>query len=333
MPIAYLTTRGLEAKIVSERLELKIPSRTEGAFPKQKHIPLADIEHIVLDYSVNLSLQDLSKLLSRKIPVHFVAQGRMPAGVALPMNQFVLSKAQQIDACRNLEFCLENAKNLVVAKVQNQKRVLQRLHTNRGKQFIGAGWFDSILRDAKNTESLDSLRGFEGACAGRYFELLNSFFPEGLLLERRSRQPPHNEVNAILSYVYTILLTEITSHVYATGLEPGWGFFHQPDDNKPSLALDLLEPFRAPVADALCLDLMNHKRLKKEDFEYRNGGCFLKRESRRKLFVALEDRLEREFSSEQIGHRTTLRQTIIRQCYDIKRAFNNEGKYVPFLMN
>ena len=74
MPIAYLTTRGLEAKIVSERLELKIPSRTEGAFPKQKHIPLADIEHIVLDYSVNLSLQDLSKLLSRKIPVHFVAR-------------------------------------------------------------------------------------------------------------------------------------------------------------------------------------------------------------------------------------------------------------------
>jgi CRISPR-associated endonuclease Cas1 len=210
---------------------------------------------------------------------------------------------------------------------------LQRLYTNRNRQFVGAGWFDSILRDVKNTQSVDSVRGFEGACAGRYFELLHSFFPQNLPMERRSRQPPHNEVNACLSYIYTILLTEIISHTYATGMEPGWGFYHEPDDSKPALALDLLEPFRAPVADALTLDLINHNRLKKEDFEYRNGGCFLRRESRRIVFASLENRLEREFSSEQAGHRTTLRQTLINQCYGIRRAFNNEGEYKPFLMN
>jgi CRISPR-associated protein Cas1 len=193
---------------------------------------------------------------------------------------------------------------------------------------------DELSGRCRTAETLDTLRGYEGTAAGRYFEAFGAFFPEHCPFEYRSRRPPHNAVNAILSFAYTMLCSELECHLHATGLDPAIGFLHEPADRRPSLALDLLEPFRAPVADALALDLVSHGQLKpKEHFETRDGGVFLNMEGRKRFFVAYERRLGREYHSEQTGVRTTLRAEMRRQAVVVKQAVLNDEVFEPFLMN
>ncbi len=335
MPIAYLTTPGLKASLAGERLDLTWPDNpaTPPPAPEKRWISLADLEHVVVDSEVHLSSRSISGLLQRGIPVIFISNGKFPSGQALPFTRNVLSLGQQLDAVRDQNFRLAQAREIIVAKIQNQKRVLQRLAANREQPSIAASYLNSLIVQARATPSLDSLRGLEGAAAGRYFETLALYFPNDLPFERRSRRPPHNPPNALLSFLYTLLTQEFVLHLRACGLEPGWGLYHEADDGRPALALDLLEPFRAPIADAITLDLLNHKRLQTADFEYRDGGCFLKAASRRNLFTALEQRLEREFQHEQSNQRLTLRKIMRDHCSLLKKAFETRQPFAPFLMN
>ena len=176
--------------------------------------------------------------------------------------------------------------------------------------------------------------GNEGAAAGTYFEAYGLFFPEHCPFERRSRRPPHNAANAVLSYGYTLMTAEMECAVYTAGLDPAVGFLHETEDRRPSLALDLIEPLRAPLADALALDLLTHGTLKpREHFEQRDGGVYLTRDGRKRFFVAYERRMNREFLCEQTGKRTTLRNEFRNQALGVKRAVLDREPFEPFRMN
>jgi CRISPR-associated protein Cas1 len=160
------------------------------------------------------------------------------------------------------------------------------------------------------------------------------FFPDNAPFERRSRRPPHNAPNAILSYAYTLLSAEAEACLYAIGLDPALGFYHEPATGRPSLALDIIEPFRAPLADAMALDLLTHGILNpKAHFENRDVGVYLNVEGRKRFFVAYERRMEREFTSEQHGSRTVLRRELHNQCRAVKKAISQGEPFEPFLMN
>jgi len=335
MPTAYLTSLGLKVSVTSERLELTVAHGRGGeeVLPKRRWIPLIDVDSVVVDSGVSLSTRSLSQLLRRDIPVLFLTHGHFPAGMALPISRSVRAKADQLDRSRDREFRLKLSRRIVDAKVFNQKRMLQRLSANRKWEFSAASWFDYIRRQVAEAASLDTLRGLEGAAAGRYFEIFGTFFPEEIPFPGRNRRPPRDPANALLSFGYTLLISEISLHLHACGLEPGWGFYHEAEDGRPALSLDLIEPFRAPVIDALCLDLIGHRQMTVDDFKEVDGGVMLKRTSRRKFFAALERRLEREFFSEQLKHRTTLRQRIKNHCLAMKKAFQEGSEWEPFLMN
>lgn len=324
----------MKVSLASERLEVTLPPEAEGRFPQRHWVPLNDIEHVVIDHGVHVTNYAMEALLRRGVPILFVAHGKMPSGLATPINTSTVFLARQLDSSRDEALRLEQSKRLVYAKISNQKRILQRLASNRKEPPVATSWLGSMANQCLAAASLDALRGLEGAASGRYFETLASYFPQEFPFERRTRRPPHNPVNAVLSFVYTLLASELCLHLRAHAIEPGWGFFHEPENNRPCLALDLIEPFRAPIADALAIDLFNHKRFEPADFTYpESGGCLLERSSRRKVFAALEARMEREFLHEQSGHRTTLRQQFIDTCLAAKKTFNDRTPFDPFLMN
>jgi CRISPR-associated endonuclease Cas1 len=236
---------------------------------------------------------------------------------------------------RDAGFQLAQARLLVAAKIRNQRRVLQRLASERGGMAAGAlSWLKNMVRQCEDCASIESLRGIEGAAAGRYFEAIGPFFPPQTPFKGRNKRPPRDPANALLSFIYTILTAELALHARAHGLEAGWGCYHAMEDGRPSLALDLVEPFRAPIADALALDLLNHGRLGPDDFETTpDGACLLRRASRRRLFAALEERLERQFSHRQSDERTTLRQIFKQQARAFRLACRQREPFSPFLMN
>jgi len=333
MPVAYLMTPGLRASLRGERLEITPPDDGEQPPSAQRWVPLHDLERVVIDAGVHLSSRSVTGLLEREIPIVFLRHGNLPAGLALPFQRQTLCLANQLDCCRNNDFRLRLSRQLMVAKIRNMRRVIQRLSANRKQSAIAIPWLTAMANQAEAAASLDSLRGIEGAATGRYFEVLASFFPDEIPFERRSRRPPHNEANALLSFLYTLLSSEFNLALRSCGLEPGWGVYHESEDGRPALSLDLMEPFRAPVVDSLALDLLNHHRLKKQDFSKIDGGILLKPTSRRKVFTAWEDRLEREFLYEVSNQRTSIRKIIHSQGQELKKAFRGDKLPQSFLMN
>ncbi len=336
MPSLFLTTPGTRGSLVSERLHIEAPPNNGDSESVVRDIPLVDIEQVVISERAHLTIAAVAELLRRDVPIVLTSQTDRVLGLCLPPAPNSTARMEQYRRAQDPGFALALAINWVEAKILNSRRVLQRLAANREDAEITRHLlaFSQLVKTCRTVASIDTLRGYEGTAAGRYFECYGSFYPDDTPFERRSRRPPHNAPNAVLSYAYTLLVAETEAHLHGIGLDPAIGFFHQPENRRPALALDLIEPFRSPVADAMALDLFSHSILNaRSHFEPRNGGVYLNVEGRRRFFVAYERRMEREFTSEQHGSRTSLRRELHGQCLHVKRAIVECEPFEPFLMN
>lgn len=337
MPGLGLFTHGTHVSLISERLRVETPPENgQDSSPARRDVPLFDVEYVIALESVSITIPVIAELMRRNIPLVIVSMKHTVTGLCIPPLMKGNLRLVQYKTALEYEFALNFAKLCVKAKIFNSKRLIQRLSANRhGKNFEELySSFDFLMAKTDEAQSLETIRGYEGTAAGRYFEAINSFFPDDCPFEYRSRRPPHNAANALLSFGYTMLNAEIESVIYASGLDPSIGFYHETEDNRPSLALDLMEPFRAPLIDAMALDLLNHKILKPaEHFEESGGGVLLNREGRKRFFVAYEKRMNREFISEKTGARTTLRGEVYNQVHSLKECFLNHTKFTPFFMN
>ena len=170
--------------------------------------------------------------------------------------------------------------------------------------------------------------------AACYFRRLGDFFPPELPFVERSRQPPLNAANSILSWSYTIVLGEIETGLRSHGLDVGIGFLHTLEHSMPSLALDLLEPLRAPLCDMLSLHLLNHKILRLEHFRFDSGdgGTYLNDDGKKLFFTAYEQTMTRKFSLNPGGAHTDFRQIIDRQVCSVIRILEGEDDVEFFHM-
>jgi CRISPR-associated protein Cas1 len=251
------------------------------------------------------------------------------------------------------------AGRLITAKLYNQRRVLQRLAASRNSTATSQeseinnqpspsaseikdqkakiadtlSWLDALFSSLSASKSIAELRGYEGVATARYFAAWAEFLPADFPFERRSTRPPHNPVNACISFGATLVYQEMAALLQAHGLDPALGFLHQSEDGRWSLALDLMEPFRSALVEALALDLFNHQMLNERHFEAKNGGSYLNDEGRKKFFLQYERRMERQFMSECAGHRTTVRQQLENQAVMFKAALEQPEKFEPFLIN
>ncbi|MDR1817637.1 MAG: CRISPR-associated endonuclease Cas1 [Puniceicoccales bacterium] len=323
-----------------------------AAHSRQRNVPLAEVERVLVGDTASLTTPALVALLERGITVVFQNHRHTPAGVTVGARRNTAPLMAQLDTHRDPAARLDAARALIAAKTLNMRRVLQRLAATRGRDISAvAAMLTELARLAAHCASLETLRGIEGTAAGCYFASLDEFFPPELPFERRSRRPPHNPANALLSYLYTLLTTEALTLLHLHGLEPAWGFLHETDDYKPALALDIIEPYRAPLCDSLALDLLNHKRLAPDDFRAGNAtgkttdgnagnaiggdgsGFYLNTGARRIVHAAWEERLERDFFHEQTQTRTTLRRSLEDLCLNTRRYFTDRRPLEPFLMN
>lgn len=333
MPSLHLTTPGLRVRLEGERLLITRPVEEGDAGEQAVH--LRDVERAFVGERTAISLATLAELLRRKIPVIVIETHGDILGFFERPAPLRMARRAQYRRSDDAAFTLAVSCALVEAKILNQRRVLQRLASNREDVEITPLLLHigRLAGEAVAAQSIATLRGYEGTAAGRYFEVYGGFFPQGAPFERRSRRPPHNQANAILSYCYTLLAAECEAVLQALGLDSAIGCYHEPAENRPALALDLIEPFRAPVADALALDLLSHGTLHpKNHFEFRDGGCFMNLDGKKRFFVAYERRMEREFTSQQSAKRTTLRGELATQARAYRDAVTDDTMFEPFRM-
>ncbi len=219
------------------------------------------------------------------------------------------------------------------AKIQNSRRALQRLNVRRrafDKNILTQ--FKHLARDAEHAVSVESLRGIEEAAAARYFALWATFFPPAFPFERRSKRPPLNPVNAVLSFVSTLFFGEILSASHARRLDPAPGCLHETTDDRFSLPLDIMEPFRPALIEPLTLRMFSRGILSEKHFKPHGRGTYLNEAGRKLLFEQYEDRLTRPFFDPASEHRTDFRTLLRESPLHYNFALADCSRFAPFLM-
>jgi CRISPR-associated protein Cas1 len=340
MPSACIQHPGSKIALESERLVVSFTD--EDGHSHKRDLPLRDLDRIILTSQVSITSPALTELLRREIPISMLdAQGRFLGAFLPATTDHGAARMRHYQRTLEPEFTQIIAGKIISAKIYNQRRLVQRIAANRRAEnkpvpsavAIALDALDRAMTSAAKAENLDSLRGYEGLAAARYFSAWASLLPEAFPFERRSTRPPLNPVNAAISFTSTLIYNELHAYLHSHGLDPALGILHATENGRWSLALDLMEPFRPVMAEALTLDLFSHKMLNASHFEPANGGIYLTREGRGKLILQYEKRMERQFMSEAVGHRTTLRQQLEKQVSQFKSSLDTPDSFEPFLMN
>lgn len=227
--------------------------------------------------------------------------GRFRARIEGPVSGNVLLRKAQHDASSSPAAALGLARHMVLGKLKNTRTVLQRgareskSDDDRAALDAAVRKFDASLRAANVADHADVLRGVEGEAAKTYFGVFNRMIRadlrEAFAIDGRSRRPPRDRMNALLSYLYTLLTHDCASALETVGLDPQVGFLHALRPGRPALALDLVEEFRAVLADRTALTLINRGQLKADDFRVtEGGGVLLDGDARRSVAVAWQER-------------------------------------------
>lgn len=340
MASLILTSDVLSVRLESRRLEV-VKRIGDGPNPphEKRTVPLHDLDRVVAVGRPSITIPVLIKLMDLGIPCFFVtSHGRWRGAVMGDNNLNAQRRIRQYEQATDNTFCLGMAQTLIYAKIRNSRRVLQRLAANRA--LTDEREHESICNELKhfaqraaNAENHDELRGIEGIAAARYFNRLSGFFPAETPFNRRTRRPPRDPANALLSWSYTILLGEMEGIIRSHGLDASIGFLHTDTVNRPSLALDLMEPLRPAFADLLVLNILNHNILRPEHFEINpeNGGTYLTEEGRKPYFMVYEQSMKRRFALKAGESHTDFRKVMESEVCKYIRALEL-NKFEPFFL-
>lgn len=278
-------------------------------------IPIHTLEGLVCWGQVSCSPPVLALCCESGVGVSFVSeQGRFLARVQGSVSGNVLVRRQQYRMADGGELALPAVRTIVTAKVANSRVVLLR-----GAREIADPERQSTLRaaaerlswiglDASRAGTVDEARGHEGVAGQVYFSVFNELIVgdrENFRFEGRSRRPPMDRVNALLSFLYALLRHDIESALESVGLDPAVGFLHADRPGRPSLALDMMEELRAALADRVALTLINRRQVQASGFQQGDGGGILLTNDTRKAVVAAwqtrkQDEIEHPFLQERI---------------------------------
>lgn len=244
--------------------------------------------------------------------------GRFQARVEGPVSGNVLLRREQYRWSDDDDACREIVRGILIGKVNNQRTVLRRMLRDHGDTLQSASEqrlraaersLTAVLRRLATETRTDRMRGREGEAASVYFGVFDDLIrdrEDRVCFTGRSRRPPLDEVNALLSFVYTLLTHDCRSALEAVGLDPAAGFLHRLRPGRPSLALDLLEEFRPALADRLVLSLINRRQVTKRDFQTLDTGAVtLKDDARRTVLTAYQERKQTEIEHPFLDERAT----------------------------
>jgi CRISPR-associated endonuclease Cas1/CRISPR-associated protein Cas4 len=271
----------------------------------------AETSHVVLMGSVQSTTPALIECCRREITVlHMSGTGWLQGTSRGMEHKNVELRSTQFATARDSLASLDVARALVVAKIRNSRVLLRRngSPSPRDLEFLAR-----LAEDAAAATDADALLGVEGAAARTYYAKFSTLLKgteETLAtfdFEARSRQPPRDPINALLSFVSGLLTKDFVIATLAVGFDPYMGFYHRPRYGKPALALDLMEPYRPVVVDSVVLGVINNGEIGPRDFYDREGGVLLKPPARRRLLAAYERRLAVETRHALFGYQLTYR--------------------------
>ncbi len=333
----FVTTQGAYLAKDGETVAVKVDQEVK------LRIPIHTIGGIVCFGNVSASPYLMGFCAENNVGLSFLTEyGRFMARVQGPVSGNVLLRREQYRRADDPVFSAEIAKSVLIGKIANCRTVLQRALRDHG-QKINTGlveqastrlnqYLDMLQRD----HGLDMVRGFEGDAAHAYFNVFDQLIvaqKEDFSFNERNRRPPLDNVNCLLSFIYTLVMHDVRSALECVGLDPAVGFLHRDRPGRPSLALDMMEEFRPFIADRLALSLINLKQVQGKGLQKSDSGAVTMSEDTRKtVLVAYQERKQEEIFHPFIEEKVTIGIMYHIQALLLARHLRGDlDGYPPFL--
>ena len=321
----YVQTQGAVVGKSGGQLEVKQKGQV------LQKVRLMEISHLALFGNVQVTAQAVQELCDRNIPICYFSYGGWFRGITNGMShKNVELRCRQYLGAMTPETALSISRRMVFGKIKNSRTMLRRNHRETPPSILPE--LNRLAECALTAPSLETLLGIEGAAARTYFSEFRGMLKNDSLdfdFRGRNRRPPKDPVNAVLSFLYAMLIKQSAVTALAVGFDPYLGFYHQPRYGRPALALDLVEEFRPLIADSVCLTLINNGELGPADFIARGGATALTQNGRRKVIEAYERRMDTLVTHPLFGYPVSYRRVLELQARLLSRHLLGELPSYP----
>ena len=335
MSYLYINEQGASVRYESSRVIVKYKN------DMTKSIPVELLEEISIFGAVQITTQCMQECLKRGINVIFYSKNGSYFGRLISTNH-VNTARQRMQAAvyYDEEFKLNFSKKIIDAKIKNQIVIIRRYARNSLRRVNieePVHFMQYMLKKVEKAQTVEQVMGFEGTAAKTYFKVLGQLADPKFYFEGRSRRPPKDPFNSMLSLGYAIVLNEIYGKLEARGLNPYFGLMHKDKEKHPTLASDLLEEWRAPLVDSTVLSLVNGQEINREDFyfEEEQEGIFLNKTA----FNTFVSKLETKLSTHNkylsyIDYSVSFRRGIDMQILQLIKAMEEKDAdlYMPIII-
>jgi len=332
----YLTTEGTYLRVDHETLKVEVEKETK------LQVPMHHLGSVVCFGDVMMSPAVIHRCADEGRSIVWLDRnGRFKARAEGPVSGNVLLRRAQHEAASNTAQSVMIAKHMVAGKIQNARQVMLRGAREATQEDDSAALRKTAealagsIQRLPACEDLDTLRGIEGDAAREYFGTFDCLVREDrttFTMNGRSRRPPLDPINALLSFLYALLMNDCVSAAEGVGLDPQVGFLHALRPGRAALALDLMEELRSVLADRLALTLINRRQITADDFLMRPGGAVhLQDDSRKTVIVAYQKRKQEELTHPVLDQKMPIGLVPHVQARLLARVLRGDMEaYIPF---
>ena len=294
-------------------------------------IRMIDVSSITLIGNIQITTQAVRYLSSNNIPICYLSYGGWFTGIVNGMShKNVELRICQYGKAVDSKSFMPIAREMVFGKIRNCITLLRRNHKNN--PILALGELDRFSERVRTVKKYDQLLGIEGMAARVYFSEFSGMVKTDLYdfdFNGRNRRPPLDPINAMLSFLYTLLTKQVTTILLRVGLDPYLGFLHKPKYGKPALALDLMEEFRPIIADSVCITLINNGEMSNSDIIRTKFGVTLTNSAKNKIINAYEKRMDTPITHPLLGYIVSYRRIIETQARLLSRHLLGEIPSYP----
>ena len=290
----------------------------------KKMIPIESLEGITIMGRSQMTTQCAEECMVRGIPVAYFSKGGRYFGRLMSTGHINVERQRRQSELYDTEFSLQLSKNIINAKIKNQSVVLKRYEKSKGLLLNEEQKMMDICRNkVLRCERIEESIGFEGQAARYYFQGLSKCMDDPFKFQGRSRRPPLDEFNSMISLGYSILMNEVYCKIEMKGLNPYFGFLHRDAEKHPTLASDMMEEWRAVIVDATAMSMINGHEIHKEHFisDLEEPGYYLTKDGL-KLYL---NKLEKKFQTsvrylKYVDYPVSFRRAILLQMEQLVKA-------------
>ena len=306
----------------------------ESEKEERKYVPVENTQEMFIFGEVTINKKLLDFLAQKEIILHFYNYYGYYTGSFYPREHYNsgFMILRQAEAYLNQNKRVSLAKRFVEGAILNMLKVLT-YYNNRGKDLSSEiEGMENLKNKIQEFNSTEELMAIEGNCREYYYKGFDKIIEDqDFLFSSRTRQPPENRLNALISFGNSLLYTVVLSEIYKTHLDPRIGFLHTANFRRFSLNLDIAEIFKPIIVDRIIFTLLNKKMITKKDFLEDLGGIYLKENGQKVFIEQFDERLRTTLSDKGLGRAISYRSLIRRELYKLEKDLIGDKEYKPFV--